>query len=132
MDDECAAPRRVGAGTRWLSVVLRGVHLVTVIWLGAALLGGNTVEHQAGVAVLVSGLLLWALDSWTKPQHLRQMAGLSMFLKLALIAAMLLLPAWRLFLFWLVVVWSAVFSHAPASFRNAPILAQRGRRDDKC
>ena len=35
---------------------------------------------------------------------------------------MVLWPAVHAPLFWLVVVWSAVFSHAPASFRNAPVF----------
>jgi len=113
---------------RWLGVVLRGLHLVAVILLGIDLFGQATAASpdRAAIAVLVSGGLLWALDIWTKPDHLRQMAGVSMFAKLALVAAMVLWPTLQATLFWLIVVWSAIFSHAPASFRNAPALG-RGR-----
>lgn len=116
-------PRRDFPGRRWLAVVLRGVHLVTVIQLAIALFGQPTIGDTRipGLAVLGSGLLVWALDIWSKPEHLRQWAGLSMFIKLAAVAAMVLLPSLQAPLFWLIVVWSAVFSHAPASFRNAPI-----------
>jgi hypothetical protein len=115
--------RRDFAGRRWLAVVLRGLHLVTVVQLAIAIFGqaGAAGTHLPGMAVLGSGLLVWALDIWIKPEHLRQWAGLSMFIKLAAIAAMVLLPSLQATLFWLVVVWSAVFSHAPATFRNAPI-----------
>lgn len=120
--------RRDFPGRRWLAVILRGVHLVTVILLGVAVFGQPTPvgAHDAGLSVLVSGILVWALDIWSKPQHLAQWAGLSMFIKLAAVGAMVLWPALHGPLFWLVVVWSAVFSHAPASFRNAPIAGTDG------
>ena len=121
--DGCES-RRDFPGRRWLSVVLRGLHLVAVIWLGAGILGAATdySATQLGLSVFATGLVLWALDIWSKPQHLRQWAGVSMVLKLLLVALMVALPATRTFLFWLLVVWSAVFSHAPASFRNAKVI----------
>jgi hypothetical protein len=122
-DDTGCAPRRDFAGRRWLTVLLRGLHLVTVIALGAAAFGSPRFDqHTAGIAVLVTGLAIWSLDVWSKPQHLKQWAGLSMFIKLALVGLMLLVPTAYVPLFWLVVLWSALFSHAPASFRNAHYL----------
>jgi hypothetical protein len=118
--------RRDFAGRRWLTVLLRGLHLVAVILLGAAAYGAPRIEqHSAGMAVLITGLVIWALDIWSKPQHLGQWAGLSMFIKLALIAAMLLVPGGYEPIFWLIVLWSALFSHAPASFRNTQVITQR-------
>jgi hypothetical protein len=117
------APRRDFPGRRWLTVLLRGLHIVAVVLLGAAAFGSPRFDpHAAGIAVLVTGLAIWALDIWSKPQHLFQWAGASMFIKLALVALMLLVPALYEQIFWIVVVWSALFSHAPASFRNAPLL----------
>ena len=123
--DGCES-RRDFPGRRWLAVALRGTHLVAVIWLGAGILGAATgySMRQLGLSVLATGLLVWALDIWSKPQHLRQWAGLSMVIKLALVAAMVVVPATETVLFWLVVIWSAVFSHAPASFRNAPVFGR--------
>ncbi len=119
----CAAPRRNFRGRRWLSVALRGLHLAAVIWLGASILGAPIHASDApGWAVLSTGLALWALDIWSKPEHLREWAGFSMILKLVLVGAMVALPATRDALFWVVVLWSAAFSHAPASFRNARVF----------
>ena len=108
-------------GRRWLAVVLRGAHLIAVINFAATALRAPPValpEH-AGVAVLVSGVLVWLLDLWHRPAHLLEGAGLSMLLKLMLVAAMIAWPEWRVPLLWVIVAWSAIFSHAPRSFRNA-------------
>ena len=108
-------------GRRWASVVLRGVHLCAVIALAADLLssGGPPYAPHAGSMVLASGALIWLLDLWHRPTHLTEGAGLLMLAKLVLVAAMIVWPELRVPLFWIVVAWSAIFSHAPASFRNA-------------
>lgn len=108
-------------GRRWLSVLLRGAHLVAVIWFGAGVLlaSPDAGATGAGIAVVLSGLALWLLDLWHRPAHLLEGAGLGMVLKLGLLAAMVAVPALRVPLFWVIVAWSAVFSHAPSSFRNA-------------
>lgn len=108
-------------GRRWLSVLLRGAHLIAVIDFGAALLRvpPAPLPELAGAAVFATGALVWLLDLWHKPAHLVEGAGLSMLLKLVLVAWMILSPAVREPVFWTIVAWSAVFSHAPASFRNA-------------
>lgn len=103
--------------TRWLGIVLRGVHLVTVIFLGAALLGGGTTT-VAVAAVMLSGITLFALDCWVYPGHLFEIAGASVLIKLLLIAGMALETSTRVPLFWIVVFWSVLFSHAPASLRH--------------
>lgn len=112
---------------RWLTVFLRGLHLVTVIEFCAGILNAHPplAVPSGGWAVLLSGLALWALDLWQHPAHLRQMVGLSMLLKLALVAAMMHLPTLREPLLWLIIVWSAMFSHAPSSFRNIPLRLRR-------
>jgi len=119
-----AIPRRDFRGRRWLNVVLRGLHLVVVFWLGALLMGApaGISPHVVAAAVFFSGALMWSLDIWHRPEHLREWAGVSMVLKLVAVAAMIFAPNWRELLFWSIVVWSAVFSHAPGSFRNAPVL----------
>lgn len=49
-----------------------------------------------------------------------------MLLKLALLAGMLAAPQWREALFWLVVAWSAIFSHAPSEFPQRAFSATAG------
>ena len=114
-------------GRRWLSVVLRGVHLVAVIQFSAIVLHAvpDAQLPHAGIAVLVSGVLVWLLDLWHRPSHLVEGAGLSMLLKLALLAWMIAAPGLRVPLFWIIVGWSAVFSHAPSSFRNVRLGRRR-------
>ena len=108
-------------GRRWLSVFLRGAHLIAVIDFSAIVLHAlpGAQPEYAGIAVLISGVLVWLLDLWYRPSHFFEGAGLSMLLKLALLAWMVAVPNLREPLFWVIVGWSVVFSHAPASFRNA-------------
>lgn len=111
---------------RWLSVVLRGLHLVTVIALGAALLGAPLDGHIQAMGVLVSGAAMMALDLWAKPHLLKEWSGAALLIKLVLVGWMAADAGLRVPLFWLLVVWSAIFAHAPASFRHAVWLG-RGR-----
>lgn len=114
-------------GRRWLSVFLRGAHLIAVTAFSATLLHAlpDAAPDHTGSAVLITGALVWLLDLWHRPNHLVEGAGLSMLLKLALLALMLVWPEQRVPLFWLIVGWSAMFSHAPASFRNARLTGRR-------
>jgi hypothetical protein len=104
---------------RWLNVGLRGVHLATVIGLGAAVLGAPlSLPHQA-LGVFFSGFAMFFLDLLGKPRLLLEWSGAAMVIKLAVVAWMALDADLRLPLFWAIVVWSAIFAHAPASFRHA-------------
>ena len=47
---------------RWFSVLLRSLHLAGVVWLGAAVLGAPAGHSRAALLVLVSGLLMLAMD----------------------------------------------------------------------
>ncbi len=112
---------------RWLNVVLRGLHLIAVILLGASLLGAPVAGALAVVGVAATGFAMLALDIWKKPGHLRETAGLAVVIKLFLLAWMAMNVSVRPVLFWLIVAGSAIFAHAPASFRHAVLL---GRRPD--
>lgn len=117
--------KRTSPVLRWLSVVLRGLHLATVILLGAALLHAPLDTGHAAWGVLLSGAALMALDLWTKPHMLMEWSGGALLLKLGIVAWMAVDPHLRPPLFWLLVAWSAIFSHAPASFRHAPWWGKR-------
>ena len=105
---------------RWLSVLLRGLHLAAVIGLGAAVMGAPLSLHQQSMGVLLTGIAMLALDLRNKPRMLLEWSGAALIFKLAIITLMALSEELRLPLFWIVVVWSAIFAHAPASFRHAP------------
>lgn len=107
-------------GRRWLSVIMRGAHLISVISFSASILVTPPVPPgYSGAAVAVTGFIVMLLDLWHRPSHLVEGAGLSMLLKLVLLAGMFVLPDLREPLFWIIVGWSALFSHAPSRFRNA-------------
>lgn len=109
---------------RWLNTFLRGLHLAAVIVLGASLLGAP-VSAMPGVQVLaLTGATMLLLDIAKKPAHLREAAGLSVLLKLALVAWMVADAAARPVLYWLIVLWSVIFAHAPARFRHAILIGQ--------
>lgn len=104
---------------RWINVILRGLHLVAVILLGAALLGAPQVGTHVAIAVAATGLAMFALDILRKPQHLREVSGIAVLLKLVLVGWMALDAGARPVLFWLIVAGSAISAHAPARFRHA-------------
>ena len=68
--------------------------------------------------LLATGGALFALDLWVFPGHLFELSALSVLVKLVLVALMAVDSAWQLPLFWIVVLWSGVFSHAPATLRH--------------
>ena len=114
-------------GRRWVIVALRALHLVAVVVLGAQLLGAPAAAGwpAAGVAAVVlgSGLAMLGLDLLAHRQHLRTIAGLTALVKLLLVAILALAPA--LWLFWTLVVLSALVSHAPATFRHHVVIQRK-------
>lgn len=109
---------------RWINVILRGLHLVAVILLGAALLGAPQVGTQVAIAVAATGFAMFALDIWRKPQHLREASGIAVLLKLVFVGWMALDAAVQHILFWLIVAGSAISAHAPARFRHAVLFGK--------
>ncbi|HLO63000.1 MAG TPA: hypothetical protein VK165_08545 [Azonexus sp.] len=111
------AHRRDFPGKRWLNVALRSVHLLGVVLFGAALLGAGSIPLGAGIT-LVSGLAMFAIDTWANPAHLREVSGCGLLVKLALIGLAAAAPGLALTVFWTLVVLTSVLAHAPASFRH--------------
>lgn len=107
---------------RWLNVVLRGLHLAAVIVLGAALLGAPVAGGSAAAAVAITGISMFAVDTWSHPGHLREVAGIAVMVKLLLVGWMAIDDNLRPLLFWIVVLGSAFSAHAPARFRHRRLL----------
>ena len=61
-------------GRRWLSIALRSLHLVGVVLVGAALLGGGE-RTAAGLLMLLTGVGLYGIELWCNPKHLGELAG---------------------------------------------------------
>ena len=107
-------------GKRWLVNLLRALHLVGVVGLGAGVLGDITEARWIafGMTAVASGLIILALDGWSRPGYFREYVGLAMAGKLILLGILLAWPAQRAVLFWLILVFSVLFAHAPASLRH--------------
>ena len=114
-------PARDFPGKRWLVNLLRAIHLVGVVGLGAGVIGDIPEARWLafGMAALVTGLAIQSLDAWSRPGDFRENVGLAMAGKLLLLGVLLAWPAQRAVLFWLILVFSVLFAHAPASMRHA-------------
>ena len=114
-------PQRDFPGKRWLVNLLRAAHLVGVVGLGAGILADMSESRWLAFAVVAagSGLAILALDGWSRPSYFREYVGLAMVGKLLLLGVLLAWPAQRAVLFWLILVLSVLFAHAPASLRHA-------------
>ena len=104
-------------GKRWANLALRGLHLLGVVLFGGALLYNG--DPQGGALILLlSGLLMFAIDLWATPPLIREVAGVGVIVKLALLLAANLRPELALAVFWLILALSTVISHAPAAVRH--------------
>lgn len=99
------------------------MHMAAVVFLGVTVLGAppRLPISVSGGALLASGLAMLALEMWKTRDHLRQLAGAGMVAKLGFVAWMLIDPARAEIAFWIIVLWSVVFAHAPAWFRHRRI-----------
>jgi hypothetical protein len=111
-------------GRRWLIVGLRALHLIGMVGAGAALLYGLPLAAQLPyvLALLISGAAMMAIDLWTSPGYLREVAGGAMLVKLVLLVWFVFAPPQQLLLFWGILVFSAVIAHAPAWMRHRRIF----------
>ena len=105
-------------GRRWLVVVLRAAHLAGVVGVGAGLLGAEAAAAGFVYLMVLSGMAMAMLDAWSRRRWLRELAGLSMLVKFALLGWFLADESARPMLFWSILVFSVIFAHAPASFRH--------------
>lgn len=105
-------------GRRWLVVLLRAAHLAGVVGVGAGLLAGVGAAPAFVQLMVLSGVAMALLDAWSNPVWLRELAGLSLLVKFALLGWFVVDDANRPLLFWLILVFSVIFAHAPASFRH--------------
>lgn len=109
-------------GRRWFSIALRTLHLAGVVLTGSALLGAGAFFVAGGVLMLLTGLALYGIDLWHRPELWRELAGAFIVLKLAVVLAMVLVPSIAAPLFWLVLVASSAVSHAPRVFRHRRLI----------
>lgn len=114
--------RRDFRGRRLIVNLMRATHLVALAGFAAAVLAAGPDGWRWGIVLLLSGALMMALDAWSEPAYLRQLQGLAMLLKLLLVAAMILWQDGQQALFWLLIAYSALLSHAPGRIRHWRVI----------
>jgi len=110
------------AGRRWLSIVLRSLHLAGVVLAGVGILGNGTQSAAGIVLMMLTGCALYGMELWRHPRCWREIAGLLTPVKLITLLVMMLVPELTMPLFWLLLVASSVVSHAPYEFRHIKVL----------
>lgn len=101
-----------------LIALLRIVHAVGVVGVGAGVLAGWPDAGNYLAALIASGASIALLDAYAKPDFFRQPSGLAVLLKAALLATASAAAAFDAALFWALLVFSVAIAHAPASLRH--------------
>lgn len=111
-----------GRGT--LITLLRALHLAGVVGLGANIVAGRSVaDSTAYVALLMgAGIAMAGLERWSYPAYFAQLNGLTVLLKVLLLAAAGLLAGFNELLFWVVLLASVLIAHAPRPVRHRRLM----------
>ncbi len=104
---------------RWSKISLRTLHIVAVAGMGGGILFGLDQAqwlHYWWLS-LVTGVLLVAIDALSNPVWLIQVRGLAVYIKLVLLVLLWKYPDCDIALLLMIIVLSAVISHAPSKLR---------------
>ena len=104
---------------RWTKISLRTLHLMSVAGVGGGILFGLDRELWVNYwwLALVSGSLMMLIDIISNPVWIVQVRGLVIFLKLVLLVFLGGDPSNDGLVLMIIIVMSAVISHAPGKFR---------------
>ena len=113
-------------GQRWVSIVLRSLHLIGIAGIGAAFLFEVNKElWQPFMSLsLATGLAMILLETWSNAIWIFQMRGLATLLKLALLS-MTFVIGLQPYILYAVILISGIISHAPARFRHYTFVRSR-------
>ena len=112
---------------RWIKISLRTLHLISVAGVGGGILFGLEQSLWVGYwwLALVSGALIIAIDVIPNPVWVVQVRGLVILLKLILLAFLGSEPSIDRLLLIIIIVMSAVISHAPGNLRYYSIYHRK-------
>ena len=112
---------------RWTKISLRTLHLLAVAGVGGGILFG--LEKELWISywwlALVSGALMMVIDIVSNPVWVVQVRGLAVFLKLILLAFLGSYPSLDGWLLTVIIIISAVISHAPGKLRYYSVYHRR-------
>lgn len=104
---------------RWIKIGLRTLHLLSVAGVGGGIL--FEIDRSAWLGywwlALVSGGLMVLVDIFSNPVWLVQVRGIVMYLKFLLLIFMGVYPSVDQQVLFVVIILSAVVSHAPGKLR---------------
>ena len=112
---------------RWSKISLRTLHLLASAGVGGGILFG--LEYQLWLhywwLALASGALMILIDVLANPVWIVQVRGLVILIKLVLLALLGNNPAWDSVLLVIIIIISAVISHAPGKLRYYSLYHRR-------
>ena len=112
---------------RWSKISLRTLHLLAVAGVGGGIL--FALEKDLWInywwLALVSGVLMMLMDIVANPVWMVQVRGVVILFKLILLALLGSIPGWDSFLLAVIIVISAVISHAPGKLRYYSLYHRR-------
>jgi len=112
---------------RWSKISLRTLHLLAIAGVGGGILFALEKDLWLNYwwLALVSGVLMMLMDIVSNPVWIVQVRGLVILLKLILLALLGINPAWDSILLLVVIILSAVVSHAPGKLRYYSLYHRR-------
>ena len=112
---------------RWTKISLRTLHLLAVAGVGGGILFGVDKDLWIGYwwLALASGTLMTLMDMVANPVWIVQVRGMVIVLKLVLLALLGLIPGWDSYLLAIIIILSAVISHAPGKLRYYSLYHRR-------
>ena len=104
---------------RWTKISLRTLHLLAVAGVGGGVLFGLDRELWFNYwwLALASGALMMLIDIISNPVWFVQVRGLVIAVKLILLVFLGAYPGWDNLLLAVIIILSAVISHAPGKLR---------------
>jgi len=112
---------------RWSKISLRTLHLLSVAGVGGGILFGLEPapwSNYLWLAVFTGGLMM-LMDMISNPVWMMQVRGIAILLKLVLLIMIFVYPGWDQFLLIIIIIISAVISHAPGKLRYYSLYHRR-------
>ena len=118
---------------RWSKISLRTLHLLALAGVGGGILFGLEKDLWINYwwLAMVSGALMMLMDIIPNPVWLVQIRGVVIFVKLILLACLGHYPEWDSLILAVIIIISAVISHAPGKLRYYSIYHRQVITSDK-